>query len=162
MKAKAIEADSVQSRVVNLASLQNNITIKSMKDSMRDSFADLYGGELTLIQPANNEETEKLYNQYSSWDWRYGETPEFDVSLRKRFTWGEIDMGLSVEEGKITEATIYSDAMDCSIIESLQHLLPGIPFKYDDIKQRINTNIAPKSPEIAGDINDWLELTLNK
>jgi lipoate-protein ligase A len=162
MKAKAIEADSVQSRVVNLASLQNNITIKSMKDSMRDSFADLYGGELTLIQPANNEETEKLYNQYSSWDWRYGETPEFDVSLRKRFTWGEIDMGLSVEEGKITEATIYSDAMDCSIIESLQHLLPGIPFKYDDIKQRINTDIAPKSPEIAGDINDWLELTLNK
>ncbi|MEN6462108.1 MAG: lipoate--protein ligase [Syntrophomonas sp.] len=162
MKAKAIEANSVQSRVVNLASLQSNITIKSMMNSMRDSFASLYEGDLKEMQIDNHGEIDKLYNQYSSWEWRYGETPEFDISMQKRFTWGEIDMGLSVEEGKITEAAIYSDAMDCSIIESFKDLLHGLPFKYDAIKQRISTEITPKSPEIAADINGWLELTLNK
>lgn len=162
MKAKAIEADSVQSRVVNLASLQNNITIDSMKESMKDSFASLYKGDLKELQIENPDEINKLYNQYSSWEWRYGETPEFDISMQKRFVWGEIDMGLSVEEGKITEAAIYSDAMDCSVIESLKGLLQGLPFKYDAIKEKIDTDIAPKSSEIAGDINKWLELTLNK
>lgn len=157
MKAKSIEADSVQSRVVNLASLQPSITIEAMKENLKASFGKLYGGELTSIKVDNNEELDKLYKQYSSWAWRYGETPEFDISLQKRFVWGEIDLGLSVEEGIITDAVIYSDAMDTSIIEALKELLPGIPFKFDVVKEKIAANLTPKSAEIAEDIINWLE-----
>jgi lipoate-protein ligase A len=157
MKAKSIECDSVQSRVVNLAGLQPDITIEAMKEKLKASFEKLYGGELTPIKVDYNEELDKLYKQYSSWEWRYGETPEFDLSLQKRFVWGEIDMGLSVEEGKITDAVIYSDAMDTSIIEALKQLLPGLPFKFEAVKEQITHIISPKSAEIAEDLIDWLE-----
>ncbi|MGI5921106.1 MAG: lipoate--protein ligase [Syntrophomonadaceae bacterium] len=162
MVAKAIEANSVQSRVVNLAALQESITIQSMMDNMKESFKELYGGDLSVIELVANEEIACLHDRYSSWEWRYGETPEFDVTFKKRFIWGEIDMGLSVEEGKITDAVVYSDAMDVSIIESLKDLLQGLPFRFDAIKQRIDTEIAPKSAEIASDINSWLELALSE
>ncbi len=158
MQAKSIECNSVQSRVVNLASLQNSITIASMMSNLKESFASLYGGDLTPIQLNNKEEIDKLYNQYSAWEWRYGETPEFDISLSKRFIWGEIDMSLNVDEGRIIEAAVYSDAMDCSIIESLKHLLPGLPYKYDIIQKKIATELSTSNPEIAADINNWLEV----
>jgi len=160
MQAKSIECDSVQSRVVNLASLQNNITITSMMSSLKESFAHLYGGNLDPIQLYNKKEIDKLYKQYSAWEWRYGETPEFDISLSKRFIWGEIDMRLNVDEGRIIEAAVYSDAMDCSIIENLQHLLHGLPYKYDAIQEKITTDLASSNPEIAADINNWLEMVL--
>lgn len=160
MKAKSIEADSVQSRVVNLASLQKNITIEAMKENLIKSFADIYGGRLTPVTVDNGKELNELYKQYSSWEWRFGETPEFDVSLQKRFNWGEIDMGLSVEEGKITDAVIYSDAMDTSLIGALKDLLPGLPFKFDAIKTAVTDKISPQSEAIAKDIINWLETAM--
>ncbi len=160
MQAKCIECDSVQSRVVNLASLQNNITIAAMMSSLKESFAYFYGGDLTPIQFYDEEEVNRLYEQYSAWEWRYGETPEFDISLSNRFIWGEIDMRLNVDAGRIIEAAVYSDAMDCSMIENLQRLLPGLPYQYDAIQKRISTDLASANPEIAADIKRWLEASL--
>jgi lipoate-protein ligase A len=157
MKAKSIEANSVQSRVVNLASLRSGITIENMKESLEASFAGIYKASPEAITIHTNQEIDRLFKQYSSWEWRLGETPEFDLSLQRRFVWGELDLGISIEEGRITDAVVYSDAMDTSLIKALKTLLPGLPFKHNDLKEKIATQISPYSPAIADDIIKWLE-----
>lgn len=73
--SKIIDARSVRSRVVNLASLNPEITV----------------ADLSLASP----EIQWLYQKYASWQWRYGQSPDFDISYRHRFDWGEVELGFT-------------------------------------------------------------------
>lgn len=151
--------DSVQARVSNLSSINPDITINAMIKSLEESFKAFYDGEVEEIQVDRTlEEIEELYQKHASWEWRYGETPDFDISFRNRFAWGEIEIGLTVEEGLITKAVIYSDALDCGLVEELSAALQGHPFRKDAIMNRIG-RIAAGAPErkaFIEDITGWL------
>ena len=116
MRSKAIE--SVQARVVNLKSLNPDISIETMAAALAEAFVEVYGGEgrEEVISPTSLALAD-LYQRYSSWEWRYGHTPKFDLEFETRFPWGEIQVGLSLKKGIITQATIYSDAMNPQLIE---------------------------------------------
>jgi lipoate-protein ligase A len=124
------EVPSVRSRVVNLASLNPDITVNAMKQGLIRSFTALYGDFTKEIDPRLAErELSVLYEKYASWEWRYGETPHFEISFDQKFIWGKIDLGLCIEDGVVKKALIYSDAMDCVLIEELSAALQDIPFK---------------------------------
>ncbi|MGD0152274.1 MAG: lipoate--protein ligase [Thermacetogeniaceae bacterium] len=130
--------DSVRARVVNLSGLQAGITVDAVIRSLEESYSSFYGGhpEAYAVDRADRE-LDQLYSKHASWEWRYGETPEFDISYCHRFVWGEIDLQLSVEDGKITDAVIYSDALDGDLIESLAAALKALPFRRDAILKAI-------------------------
>ena len=100
------------------------------------------------------EELKKLYEKYSSWEYRYGETPSFDMSFENRFTWGGIDINLSVEKGVISKAYVYSDAMDTAAAETLADLLPGTLLDRDEILKKL-TEAGIKLAELE-DVKNWL------
>lgn len=128
MRSKAVE--SVRARVVNLKELNPSLTIEAMADSVAAAFVDVYGGakEVKTVDPAAMGVEEK-YQRYSSWEWRYGQTPKFDVEFSTRFDWGEIDLGLSLRKGRITQATIWSDAMNPHLIRQMADRLSDIPLQ---------------------------------
>lgn len=157
IKAKGIE--SVPSRVVNLLELKPDLTIGKMKQAMEDSFKRLYGGdcEKQELNPTVLEELEDLYKKYSSWEWRYGQTPDFDIIFENRFSWGGIELGLKLKKGYIKEAVIYSDAMDLALIQEISSVLVGVPFKINDITSSID-RLATDSTrkEVIEDLKEWL------
>ena len=111
-KIAAKGVDSVRSRVVNLTELKSTITIDSLRESLMSSFLAEYGHEtleLALDEVSSNRRYQELYTKYSSWDWRYGKTPEFDISFATRFPWGGIDLAINVSQGRVKDAKIYSD-----------------------------------------------------
>ncbi len=160
ISSKAIA--SVSSRVINLKSIQKDITIDSVKESIVKNFIKIYGGNPPIEYINNNIYPLKtLYTKYSSWEWIYGETPKFDINFKNRFKWGEIDLNLKLNDGFIDSAIIYSDAMNAELIKDIEKCLNKIPFKIDNIKERLNcidSSINDKTT--IDDIKAWLETKL--
>lgn len=156
MRSKAIE--SVKARVVNLKALNPDITIEGIADSVAAAFVEVYGGEknIEVITPEKLE-LEELYKRYSSWDWRYGETPKFDVEFSTRFDWGEIQVGLSLKKAHITQAKIFSDAMNPQLIQEMAEVLTNTPLQPEGIAARLNT-LDAQGPDLAvlEQFRDWL------
>ncbi|MBI6873566.1 lipoate--protein ligase [Clostridium aciditolerans] len=151
--------DSVQARVVNLKNLNKAITIESFKMRLKESFKEIYGenSEEYIL----NEEIFKLnelYNKYSSWEWIYGESPSFDISFKNRFTWGDIEIGLTLKKAYIQKAVIYSDALNSSLILRLGDVLEGINFDVSKICEKIRyLSTEFGEDEIINDIYNWMK-----
>ena len=150
--------DSVLGRVINLNSLEPSITVDTMINSLMKSFSELYGGSPhATILDISTFEVQELYNKYASWEWRYGQTPKFDFVIQNRFPWGSIEMGLALQNGRISSATIYSDAMNSDLILKLASWLKGLPFQMDVIANCIaSKNFNLEDRVIINDLQKWL------
>lgn len=158
IKSKGIE--SVRSRVINLTEEKPGLTIEGIQDVMAASFKEIYGGnpDIERINPLEYEEIEDLYDKYSSWDWRYGQTPDFDITFDKRFDWGEIEIGLAAKRGYIESAAVYSDAMEADLIEEMGKVLEGLPFNMEEIITALSAvGESEIEEEILKDVCNWLE-----
>jgi lipoate-protein ligase A len=157
IQSKGIE--SIQSRVINLKEINSSITIEEVISNLMSTFIQLYGGngEEIDIDPFE-EEINLLYNKYSSWQWRYGESPSFDISFHKRFTWGEIEICLNCKDGYIVDSKVYSDAMDYEIITEISKKLNGIKFNMEYIINSIRSlNEDGIKSSIIEDVAEWLK-----
>jgi len=159
IRSKGIE--SVRSRVVNLTEYNPSIDIQMMIDTLIESFKEVYGdttdirhGEEGIDQSVLDE----LYNKYKSWEWRFGQTPSFDLSLSERFSWGEIELGFRLQNGKIDSCTAYSDAMDEDLIGKIPEALKGHVLQKDALITALQSVAEEKKGTvIIDDLIRWLE-----
>ena len=150
LAAKGIE--SVRSRVVNLSELAP-VTVPALREALKQAFLKEYGecGVLTE-EELDRDKLDALYKKHSSWEWRLGATPAFDIELNERFEWGELQLLISAKDGMITDVTAYSDAMDTELVDSIAPALRGVRF---ESKRMADAVRAPGG--CARDIADWLE-----
>jgi lipoate-protein ligase A len=132
-KIRSKGIDSVRSRVVNLIDYCPSLMVDTMMDLLCQEFIKIYKGHpMGFLQTVKSTDSldintiQKLYEKYSSWEWRYGKSPSFDLEFTTRFPWGGIDIGLKLEQGIIKEAKVYSDAMDAEFIGMLAPALKGV------------------------------------
>jgi len=151
LAAKGIE--SVRSRVQNLSDVNPAVTVEGVRDAVVDAFIREYG-VATVGQDAqlDTEKLNALTELYGSWEWKMGKTPSFDIVLENRFSWGDVEMQLSLNKGCIVEAKVYSDAMDEAFIERIGPMLLCSPFQSAEMAQRVR---LLQSAE-AGELADWL------
>lgn len=158
IKSKGIQ--SVQSRVVNLCEYKPDLTIEQMAEALSRAFREIYGcnPEETGTEDMDGAILAELEKKYTSWEWRYGEAPVFDIDLDTRFEWGGLELGLRLENGRIASAAAYSDAMDEAYISALPDVLKGCPFKSPEIAARLRgIKGAPEAARMTGDIAAWIE-----
>lgn len=132
-KIRSKGIDSVRSRVVNLVDYCPALTIDAMAELLYQEFTRKYQGHsggfhrrVRNTDSLDQSAIRKLYQKYSSWEWRYGEAPKFDLEFGVRFPWGGVEIGLKLEQGVIKEARVYSDAMDAEFIGMLPQTLQGV------------------------------------
>jgi lipoate-protein ligase A len=150
---------SVQSRITNLRNYLPELTIAEMKDTLMQSFQELYGAvpEPVIIKTGDHDLTE-LYTKYSSWDWLYGKTPQFDLVLETRFPWGGIELGLALRNGRIQESRIYSDAMNANLIEQINSSLHNLTLTSASLLQALDgIEIVSEDQQVITDMKNWLE-----
>ncbi len=164
MRSKGIK--SVQARVTNLTQLQPTLDIPTISNALVDSFQKIYGKAQSISHDTKGMDTnrlEELYQKYSSWDWRYGESPQFDLEINTRFTWGSIDIGLQLKNAKIEKAVVYSDAMDEAFIAKLPSALEGCTFPSKHVVEILRKNEElsklDEHGQMINDIANWLETT---
>ena len=143
-KLKAKGVDSVRSRVCSLTEFAPDLTIDGLKGMLETVFRATMGG-CDIIRP-DELDISGIYPLYSSWEWNYGETPKFDVSMEKRFPWGGVELMLTLKGGRVETATAYTDSMDENLSEKIKTALTGAEY---------GAGIAEKLAFIP-DMAEWL------
>lgn len=157
-KIRSKGIDSVESRVVNLSEIRETLSTEELADSIRKSFGTFYGGpmkELTLDK--SSRRLESFYRKYASWSWRFGESPNFDIQFQKRFSWGDADLGLKIQNGIIRTAVLYSDAMDSALVQKIARRLKNVPLDGNAVAEVLNRiEWDPQGRNIIRDLLAWL------
>ncbi|NLA58244.1 MAG: lipoate--protein ligase [Firmicutes bacterium] len=156
MAAKGI--DSVRSRVVNLAELKPGLEVEDVGKALKTAFRSIYdahGGEAVIEDWSGP--IRELYDKHASWEWRFGKTPPFDLTLQKRFPWGEIELGLTLKGGFIEEARVFSDAMEPQLIQAIAPTLQGLPLDKGSVIAALGElGETEEEKEIIREITEWL------
>jgi lipoate-protein ligase A len=132
--------DSVRSRVMNLNEKFPHINKEMICGEIQKEFLKFYNAEdkYDTIELENEkacriEKINELFRYYNSWEWKFGECPEFTNSLAHKFDWGLIDLCLRVEKGIIVESVVFSDCLVTEFIDYLNSALLSLKsrFNYD-------------------------------
>lgn len=157
LKAKGVK--SVKSRVINLRELNLELTIETIKEAMKMAFEEIYA---PLTHERSTEDILKIpafesyHKKYSSKEWIFGKSPNFDFTAETRFGWGGIELGLSINEGKVREAKLFSDAMDADLIQKLSNSLAGSVFSKDIMAAKLRETDDNFTQPIQ-DLAEWFE-----
>ena len=128
---------SVRARVTNIKDyLHDDITVTEFKELllkyMFDEDMELRESELSKADLENIDSLMK--NKYMSWDWNYGESPEFNVKQGKRFDGGKIEVLVNVKEGIIRGIKFYGDFFGSGNLEEVESALIGNRYEEREIK----------------------------
>ncbi len=131
--------ESVKSRVTNLSTYSNAVTIKSMIEALIAAVKRVYGLEATpySISNINKDELNESQDKFSSWDWKFGKKIESDYTMEKRFPWGGVQIQFKVNQGKVKECIVYSDDLDSEFSVTLSNMFTGSIFSTKELVHRI-------------------------
>jgi len=137
---------SARSRVANIAEfLDDAFTVANLRTHLLDAFKQEQ--DVTVYEPTESDwdAARTLADEkYRTWDWNYGASPAFDVQRTRRFDdVGEVDVRLSVNDGRITEATIYGDFLGHRNVDDLEADLEGVPYRPDALHDALSDVDVP-------------------
>ena len=146
-KLQSKGVDSVRSRVVNLKELCPSLSIERMKEEMLLSFQSVYGLQTEELSEEgfDLDYVNRLQERNASWEWNYGKSLPATFACEERFPWGGVELRLLVEKGMVTEAAVYSDAMEWDIAEILRSALTGCRFSQMQMQEAINGSALPEN-----------------
>lgn len=150
LKGKGVK--SVQSRVVNLSEFAP-IDVETLKALIEREFAEVYG-DFEVVYP-DREAVKRLAAEYSSWEFLYGQTPEFEIELSRRFSFGEITAGICLKNGRIADCAVWSDMLDASLPPKIAACLKGRRYEKSDMLAALET--LSEHPEILQIISEMGE-----
>lgn len=129
MKLESKGVKSVVSRVTNLGLHNSDLTVETMKLALMAAFEEEYGAyEPHSWDLIDKDKLEQKRQTYASWDWKFGTTPAFNVSLENRFDFGCMELLLNVQNGVVTSAACYTDAMDDTLAKRVEAMLTGCAY----------------------------------
>lgn len=135
LEAKGVE--SVRSRVVNLRELNPALTVDMLKAAMKQAFSEVYGLPLDLPPVIDEARVKGLSAHYASDAWLFGQKLPFTFHCESRFLWGGIELQIRADRGVITDAKVYTDAMDDGLADKLKAALTGCSLQIDAIAQTL-------------------------
>ena len=103
---------SVRSRVANIKEyLPQNITVNDFINAISDSIRRQFNVKNDYIIPQEIlYQAEKLAEtKYRTWEWNYGNSPEFNYEKSQKFTGGNVTLYLDIQKGKIINARFSGD-----------------------------------------------------
>ena len=152
LESKGVE--SVRARVGNLAALNPDISIENLKAALFEAFKAEYGpGEPGRWEDTLDEAAvDALAGKYRGWDWTYGKTPRFDVTLERRFPWGGVELLLSLKQGLVAQATCFTDANDPELADRVSRALQGAAFTPEGLGKGLRESSRDEDRDIAA----WL------
>ncbi|MDN6664886.1 MAG: lipoate--protein ligase [Tetragenococcus koreensis] len=105
-----------------------------------DSLAEIADKKLELTDEDRRGIQKLVDERYANDDWVYGAAPNFEFNQRTRVAdVGIVDVHLSTEKGKISAIQFFGDFFGVKDIEGLENLLVGTVYKYETIKEALDT-----------------------
>ena len=154
---------SVKSRVTNIKDyLSNSVTVDEFKELVAKLIFEVEGSPFREYSFT----TEDLVNikrlrdeKYATWEWNFGQSPEFDLTRTKRFTGGEVEVRMNVKDGIIKEIKFFGDFMSMRDVAELEQRLQGRKYKEQEIREVLDgVNLGEYFGQIS--LDDLLTIIL--
>ncbi|KAL6054783.1 lipoate--protein ligase [Balamuthia mandrillaris] len=148
-KAKLMSkgVSSVKARVRNLSTLNPNISHETISQALIKQFFTTYNAEceveyLDFDKLRTIPSLNAYYEQLKDWNWRFGETPNFEHHMEHRFDWGNMDIHIDSSGGVISKAKVFSDSLYPQMITIFERALPGKRYSKEGVAEAIQQTKA--------------------
>jgi len=158
---------SVRSPVCNLQQFSSSIShetfsvavVKAFREEYNiDEEPQVFGGDGVI---SSIEYIRQGMAELPSWEWAYGQTPEFVYSIKNSFAWGDVIAEIKSKHGVILSCSISHEGVDDSKIkqeliglgQALEKKMFG--FVHDAV---LETNIVGAH---SRDVWSWLRTVMN-
>ncbi len=121
------KVESVRSRVINLKDVDDTLTIVKLKQALKESFSEVYSqvAEELTEESFDSDKIAEKEKRFASAEWKYDRKRQYAFSREERFDWGTVIILYDVEDGIITDACIYTDALATDRLTGLPVKLKG-------------------------------------
>ncbi|KAF9284186.1 Biotin/lipoate A/B protein ligase [Mortierella alpina] len=172
---------SVRSPVTRLRESSFTIDHLSFCEATRTEFLKRYSfdqwrqnleSEPVVVDEVMIEQMEgvkKIRDDMKTWEWMFGQTPEFSYRLEKDFSWGSVDMTIKSKEGQITDVdvtsidpTIHAQSLPLTALgigmEGQRYDQQGIDLAVERVMYEAPEVLAPPgAAEKLKDVVQWLK-----
>ncbi|NFT13725.1 lipoate--protein ligase [Clostridium botulinum] len=128
--SKGIE--SIKSRVTNIKEhVKEDIFMEEFKEILIENIFIWNKSSLkeyNLTSDHINEIEKLMKEKYMTWQWNYGESPEFNYRNSKRLQGGKLEVLLNIVEGHINECKIYGDFLGLMDVSEIEKRIIGIKY----------------------------------
>lgn len=159
---------SVKSRVINLSELSSQVSHELLQEKIIYEFFNEYQNQcpIEVLDHDYLIKQPKLvehFNKMSDWNWRYGETPQFNHEFSKRFDWGGLDVHLDVHHAVIEKVQIFSDSLHPEMVEKLMERLNNSHYDKASIALAIKSVKIdlPMISDYLDEIEAWISKEIN-
>lgn len=132
---------SVKSRVTNIKPyLADDIDIDEFRNVLLKHIFEMSNATPMKYELSEEELAgiNKLYEErYSTWEWNYGYSPEFNYHNYKRFPFGSVDIRLEIKNGMIKDCKIYGDFFGTKDIKELENQLKDSKYEKNYISDKL-------------------------
>lgn len=135
LRAKGVK--SVKSRTINLCDIAPNLNIEKMQNAIIKAAEKLLTLRAENFKNIPEKDIKKTAELFGSWDFIFGSSLPFNLSLSKRLKFGICELNLNLKGGKISEAKFFTDALDVTLSKRVEDCLLGCEFSYENIKNRL-------------------------
>ena len=145
---------SVRARVANLNEFCPGLTVSMLEEKLVQAFEAEYGlpaGEIS-IENLNKPEIEKTAAFLQSKEWLYGRRIPFTIRFGGHYSWGGIEFRLMVNEGRVRDAEVFSDAMDAGMIGQVRDALYGVPFRALELTEAVRQSTQDPDETVLRDL----------
>ena len=125
---------SVRSRVTNIKEHLTHGDIHEFWDNLHYYLSNEgQDQEIVLTEDDIAKIQAEADSKFSTWDWIYGASPEFNLKNSKRFSGGRLETLMNVVEGKIASIRFVGDYLGLEDVSEVENQLMGVRFDRSDV-----------------------------
>jgi len=145
---------SVPSKVINLREVQPTLTLEEVVHALTKKFDQHYTGSL-IHQPLPATHLLKSYiNQFQSWAWTFGATPNYTLSHKQVYTWGTVSMDLTIKQDKIKTCSINTHPTNLPGFDALAIAMKNQPLRLTSLQLHLES--ALKKTHHEKDLSNFI------
>ena len=159
---------SVRARVCNLCELNSSINHENLCERIIAEFKKYHGfletdvvqiEQLNRMDLENNPKMLEYFTKYNDWNWRFGETPQFNHQMTEKFDWGLMEVHLDVHKALINDCRIYSDSLHPEMIEEIMASLVNVSYTKEAINEALSVKAQKFSmySDYINEFSHWLQ-----
>ncbi|KAJ3788899.1 Lipoyltransferase and lipoate-protein ligase, partial [Lentinula aff. detonsa] len=151
---------SVRSPVRNLQQFKPTVTHEAFVDAVIHEFREEY--EVRAVNDVDNcKDIEYIQDgmlELPSWDWAYGQTPEFTYTVSQAFEWGTVKAKIRSKHGLILDCDLSVSNTDSQEVE---RALQGRKYGFVSAMDILNGLGNKTGTRVKEDVAFWLESMMN-
>ena len=84
--------------------------------------------------PQELEAVEALkHKKYDQWDWNFGRSPQYDMTNKRYWDGGCLEVRICVADGRIQDIVFYGDFLAVRPLDEVEAALRGCRFRREDV-----------------------------